>query len=224
MRRLSIKLGVAILIASYLLSFLLGYLIVSAQSYSLMEYLTSPAFVLVQGTFSACLLLLSLLTARAQGWRSGDFGFGISFGIIVLGAALGVGMFLIERLSYHLLQGYVGESQLQRALIEAAKSEEGLAVMLLVGAILAPLGEEVYFRGYMLTALAERFGERAGIALSSAYFAAAHLDARAFLPIFILGTILAYAYARTRSLSLVIVAHMVINSTTFLLSYLEVEV
>ncbi len=221
---LSIKLGVAILIASYSISFLLGYLLVPAQSYTLQEYLISPLFMLVQGAFSASMLLLTFLTARMQGWRSGDFGFGISFRIIASGAALGLGMFLVERASYHLLHSYIGESQLQRALVDAAQSEQGLVVMLLVGAILAPLSEEVYFRGYMFSALAKRVGERAGIALSSAYFAAAHLDARAFLPIFILGAILATAYAKTRSLTLVIIAHMVINSTTFLLSYMGVEI
>ncbi len=223
-RRLSIKLGFVILIIAYFMSFITGYLLQTPQNYTLTEYLTSPLFILVQGTFSISLLLLTLIIARRQDWHPADFGFGASSRIVAAGTALGLAMFLIERVSYHFLHDYIGESQLQRALMEAAKSEQGLAVMLLVGAILAPLSEEVYFRGYMLPALAGRFGERAGIVLSSAYFAAAHLDARAFFSIFILGVILAAAYARMRSLTLVIVAHTVINSTTFLLSYMGVEI
>lgn len=223
-RRLSIKLGLAILLIAYFMSFFTGYLVVTPQNYTLTEYLTSPLFILVQGTFSTSLLLLTFIIARWQGWHPADFGFEGSLRTVAYGAALGLAMFLIERVSYHFLHNYIGESQLQRALVEAAKSEQGLAVMLLVGAILAPLSEEVYFRGYMLSALAGRFGERAGIVLSSAYFAAAHLDARAFFPIFILGVILATAYARTRSLTLVITAHMVINSTTFLLSFMGMEI
>jgi membrane protease YdiL (CAAX protease family) len=224
-KKLSIKLGFIILIIAYSLSFLLGYLLMPYMpSQSLTDYLTSPLFILIQSTFSVSLLLLTFLIAGRQKWRARDFGFGAERRTVAYGAALGLGMFLIERVSYHFLHDYIGESQLQRALVEAAKSEQGLVVMLLVGAILAPLSEEVYFRGYMLSALAKRFGEKAGVVLSSAYFAVVHLDARAFFPIFVLGAILAFAYLRTRSLTLVITAHMVINSTTFLLSYIGMEI
>jgi membrane protease YdiL (CAAX protease family) len=222
--RLSVKLGVGILVIAYSLSFLAGYSAMPPTQVELEEYLTSTAFVIAQGTFSLTLLLLTLLAAHLQRWRMSEMGFKVERSILAKGAALGAGMFLLERVSYHYLSQYLGESQLQRALVEAAKSEQGLAVMLLVGALLAPVSEEVYFRGYMFTALAGRLGVRAGVVLSSGYFAAVHLDARAFLPIFVLGAILAAAYARTRSLTLVIVAHTVINSTTFLLSYLGVEV
>ncbi|NOZ58263.1 MAG: CPBP family intramembrane metalloprotease [Euryarchaeota archaeon] len=221
--KLSVKLGVGILVVAYSLSFLAGYLLAPPAEMELEEYLVSPLFLLVQGTFSLALLLLTLLAAHMQRWQMAAR-LRVEPSMVAAGAALGAGMFLFERVSYHYLSQYLGESQLQRALVEAARSQEGLAVMLLVGALLAPVSEEVYFRGYMFTALAGRLGAKAGVVLSSAYFAAVHLDARAFIPIFVLGAILAVAYAKTRSLTLVIVAHMVINSTTFLLSYLGVEV
>ncbi len=224
MQRLSVKVGFAILIISYLASFIISYLLIPAGSYTLEEYLISPAFIAVQGTFSVSMLLLTLLLSRIQGFKIREFGFDWGIRRIALGAALGFGMFLLERTGYHLLQDYIGESQLQRALIEAARSEQGLVVMLLVGAVLAPVSEEVYFRGYMLTAISDKLGVKAGILLSSAYFAAVHFDMKAFIPIFFLGTILAYVYARTSSIAIVIVAHTVINSTTFLLSYLGMEV
>ncbi|WP_456473673.1 CPBP family intramembrane glutamic endopeptidase [Candidatus Pyrohabitans sp.] len=224
-KKLSIKLGVLVLILAYSLSFFLGHLLLPyLPSRSLSDYLTSPVFLLTQSVFSLFLLFSTLLIAGKQGWRMGDFGFGVGRATVATGIVLGLAMFSVERISYRFLHDYIGESQLQRALVEAAKSEQGLAVMLLVGAVLAPISEELYFRGYMLSALAGKFGAKAGVTLSSLYFAAVHFDARAFLPIFILGVILAIAYAKTRSLTLVITAHMVINSTTFVLSYLGVEV
>jgi membrane protease YdiL (CAAX protease family) len=51
----------------------------------------------------------------------------------------------------------------------------GLVLHLLAGAVLAPIGEEIIFRGVALTAWARTFGERSGILRSALFFALAHV-------------------------------------------------
>ena len=69
----------------------------------------------------------------------------------------------------------------------------------IVGAVFAPLVEETFFRGFLFQGFRERHGWKAGMLLSSAIFAAAHLDPVALIPTFILGSVLAYLYHRSNS-------------------------
>lgn len=84
--------------------------------------------------------------------------------------------------------------------------------VLAVVVFLAPLGEEVFFRGYLLPALAEPWGRSGAVLLSSAAFAAIHGHAAALPAYFVYGVGLALAARRTGSLMVPIVAHSVVNS------------
>ena len=74
-----------------------------------------------------------------------------------------------------------------------------LAWVVAMVCVLVPVGEEVFFRGLLYGAL--RWWSPAGAAAVSAlYFAAVHQQVVHFLPIFLLGVILAVLYQRTGSL------------------------
>lgn len=76
----------------------------------------------------------------------------------------------------------------------------GFILTLLVGAVVAPLAEEVFFRGFMYGGLRARLGVPAAVLITSVFFAALHLDIQFFLPILILGIFLALLYEMTGSL------------------------
>jgi membrane protease YdiL (CAAX protease family) len=56
--------------------------------------------------------------------------------------------------------------------------------------------------------------------LSSAIFAAAHLDLASLIPTFVLGVILTYMYHRSNSLWPGIILHFLINGTSTLAVYI----
>ncbi len=79
--------------------------------------------------------------------------------------------------------------------------------------VVAPIGEELFFRGHVFRHLAAR-GERVVAYLfSSGVFAAAHGNNPSGLPIyFAYGLVLAWSFDRWRSLVVPIVAHAVVNA------------
>lgn len=86
----------------------------------------------------------------------------------------------------------------------------------LVTVVAAPLGEEVFFRGFLLPALAARWGFLLGTLASSALFAFSHVAPGLLLPAFASGILLAWVYRRTGSLWNCILAHGIQNTLAFL--------
>lgn len=93
----------------------------------------------------------------------------------------------------------------------------GLIVLLAVG--LAPVVEEVFFRGYAYAVLKHHVGGHA-IWLSGLLFAGVHMYVINFLPLFVLGMVLARLYERTGSLAVPIIAHATVNGMITILSVL----
>jgi len=87
----------------------------------------------------------------------------------------------------------------------------GILVAFLVAVVLAPLAEEVLFRGVLLSALSRRWGTAVAVFGSSAVFSAMHVSPIAVPPIFVLALVLGWLFVRTRSLTVCIVAHSVFN-------------
>ena len=88
--------------------------------------------------------------------------------------------------------------------------------------ILAPLSEELLFRGWIYTALRARFGFAAALWATAILFALAHWDpthlyALAILP---LGLVLGYLRERTGSVRATTLFHMIYNSSALALSFL----
>ena len=92
----------------------------------------------------------------------------------------------------------------------------------LVGAgLLAPVAEELFFRGLFYTALRQRLGIAAAATVSSLVFAIGHIDALGVVAAsFIMGIALALAYEYTRSLWVAIAIHAFNNCLATVLTYL----
>ena len=92
--------------------------------------------------------------------------------------------------------------------------------LFLVGAVIAPLVEEIFFRGFLFQGFRQKYGWLPALLLSSAIFAAAHLDPVAFIPTFVLGCVLAYVYHRSNSVWPGIIFHAAINSFSLCAVYI----
>ncbi len=96
----------------------------------------------------------------------------------------------------------------------------GLALALFLGAVVAPIAEEIFFRGYLYAGLRDRLGLGWGIVLSSAIFALVHLLPGVLPPIFLMGVLFAVLYEVTDSLWPCIALHGAINALAFVALYL----
>jgi uncharacterized protein len=94
-----------------------------------------------------------------------------------------------------------------------AAATSGQFVILAVGvALVAPVLEELFFRGVLLPALADRFGQAPGIVISSAVFALSHLEPIALPGLFAFGVIAALLVRRTGRLAPSILCHIAFNT------------
>lgn len=87
----------------------------------------------------------------------------------------------------------------------------------IAGAILAPLAEELFFRGILFRAYLDTKGPLVAYALSSLIFSLLHLNLQAAPALFVLGLLLAWLYRRTGSLTPAIIAHGFNNAIAFLI-------
>lgn len=129
---------------------------------------------------------------------------GIVGGLAILFVAGLVGLVLrrvgIEQTQARMFEGIRGIGQAQ------------LVAFWLTAAIVAPICEECFFRGYVFTALRGRYGRLAAYPASALLFAAIHFNLPALLPILVMALGLAFLYDRSGSVVPGIVAHGFNNS------------
>lgn len=86
-----------------------------------------------------------------------------------------------------------------------------LAMLSLFALVVAPIFEEFFFRGFAYPALKARLGTVRALVLVSGIFAASHMHAPSFVPLFALAVGLALAYELTGSLLTSITMHALFN-------------
>ena len=99
----------------------------------------------------------------------------------------------------------------QQIISEFPRSEMGVGLFVLVAVVMAPLFEEIVFRGFLFRGFANSWGWVWGALASSAVFGLAHLQLDVFLPLAALGFALAWAYRQTGSLWTCITMHGLFN-------------
>lgn len=90
----------------------------------------------------------------------------------------------------------------------------GVGLMAFSAAIVAPLAEEIIFRGYLYPVAKSFAGPWVGMLFTALVFAAGHGNIPLLLPLFLLGLLLALAYELTGSLWASISIHFFFNSAT----------
>ncbi|MBX5466749.1 MAG: CPBP family intramembrane metalloprotease [Firmicutes bacterium] len=93
-----------------------------------------------------------------------------------------------------------------------------LAVLVVAVVVLAPVAEELVFRGILLEGLRRRWGAGWGAVTASAVFAAAHFDPTLFLALWVTGLGLAALYLSRQSLVPSTIAHATFNGISVALA------
>jgi membrane protease YdiL (CAAX protease family) len=179
------------------------------------ELAQSAAVVLLE---LAYLLPVVLIFAwRGIHWRSLRFG-KFQWNTLGIGCGLLVGSYIIIILHNALLFLFGVDTQGEN-IVNLFAELDSPVWFFIVGAIFAPLVEEIFFRGFLFQGYRARYGWLRAMLLSAAIFAVAHLDLVVLIPTFILGCLLAYVYHRSNSIWPGILLHFFVNSFGLLGAY-----
>lgn len=173
-----------------------------------------------QFTFAAATVGLVLLWARSTKSRSEillqppstGVGRSIAMGLGV-GVALQIAVVLVVFVFSRLVPSF-DTSQISGAIernIADAPLVRKLALAF-TAAVLAPISEELFYRGMLLAAVKQRVGKVLGLLISSALFGLAHLNVFSFVLLFGVGVVLALLATRTESLLTSIACHVSFNT------------
>jgi membrane protease YdiL (CAAX protease family) len=154
--------------------------------------------------FLSSLIALAVAVAP-MGWRAPlALGFRPArFWMIVLGT---VGALLVS-----VVVSQLGEPEGVKQALDVARTPRLFVASLVVMALLAPLAEELVFRGLLYGWVAGRWGTTIAWFVSSILFAAAHVEPAHVLLVLPLGLWFGWLRQRTDSLWPSLVAHMVNN-------------
>jgi len=176
-------------------------------------------------------LLVGVMVHIVVAERGGGLG---DLGLRWKGAASAVGLglagFLAVQPLLHLVEmaqrRWISLLPLQAPLqgILTARTSATLPLAAFVAVIVAPVTEEMFFRGFVQPALQRWVGRVPGVLAGAAFFAAAHVDLYNLAPLFLLGMVLGFLYDRTRSLVAPVTLHVAHNGAAMLtiLAYRQV--
>jgi membrane protease YdiL (CAAX protease family) len=97
----------------------------------------------------------------------------------------------------------------------------GFALALLLAAVIGPISEEIFFRGFLFAGLRKAYPFWVAAWISALIFAAMHLVPGAIVSLSFMGFLLAWLRERTGSLWPSIVLHMINNAIYFSESFAE---
>lgn len=168
-------------------------------------------------------LLLLQFTARAQykpiGFKfnkiQGDrnWVFAALLGFVILVAAI----FLTSHLADRLFDTEGANNQVLKEILSSGNISQTACTF--VYCIVAPLLEEIIYRGFLLTSLAPSMKWPLAVILSSVIFSASHLSAENFTQLFIIGMVLGCSYCWSGDLRSSILLHSLYNALTLFMAY-----
>ena len=179
------------------------------------ELAQSSAVVLLE---LAYLLPVILIFAwRRIHWKSLRFG-KFEWNTLGIGCGLLIGSYIII-IVHNVLLFLLGVDTQGENIVKLFAELDSPVWFFIVGAIFAPLVEEIFFRGFLFQGFRERYGWITAMLLSAAIFAVAHLDLVVLIPTFVLGCLLAYVFHRSNSIWPGIILHFLVNSFGLLGAY-----
>lgn len=118
----------------------------------------------------------------------------------------------------------------QQAVVQLFMKEENVRFLIFTSffaSIAGPIIEELFFRGFMYNALKKKMPVLWAMVLSAAAFAVLHAHAVGFLPILVIGMLLAYLYEKTGTIVSSVTVHILHNMSmvgfVFLLKQLNIS-
>ena len=155
---------------------------------------------------------------RRISWKHLGFG-AFNINVVGIGCGLLLGGYSIILLHNWLLTIFGVDTQGDQ-IFQMFDQLESPVWLVVVGAIVAPIVEEIFFRGFLFQGFRQKYGWMPALFLSSAIFGAAHLDPVSLIPTFVLGCVLAVVYHRSNSVWPGILLHAAINSFSLCAVYM----
>ena len=185
--------------------------------------------IITLASFQGAAIVLVTLFLRQHGttWEEA-FGVGWDKGRAVLMGAGTVIVFLpaawaLQRCSADLLTRLTGTAPEQQLPVQTLRKATGWDERLLLGVatiLVAPVAEELLFRGILYPAIKQAGFPRLALWGTSLLFGAMHLNLVTFLPLFVLALALAGLYEWTNNLLAPISTHLLFNAVNFSVLYL----
>jgi membrane protease YdiL (CAAX protease family) len=186
------------------------------------------AFTIVQNTmFVAVSLYVACirfrLPASTLGFRADGLGRGLALGLLagaialplsIAGEAIAVRIFSLIEGAANAAARVAAEhadDPIQPILQALAGAPLPTAWIVFLLAVIVPIGEEVFFRGFVYSGLRERWGVAIAIFSSSLFFTLVHVQVVHGFPIFLLGVLFAWLFQSTGNLVPGIIAHGINN-------------
>ncbi len=181
-----------------------------------------PYWIIVQGVFFHLAAIFSVLVfLRSAGLALSDF-FGVKRGGVAREMGSGVVLylatlpvFLFTTLAYQAFLTAMGYKILMQDVVSvflAPQPPVFLALRLFFAAVVAPVAEEILFRGVLLPLLGRSIGACRAVLLSSLLFALLHFHIPSLVPLFVLALAFSFAYIHSRNIIVPIVMHILFNS------------
>ena len=191
---------------------------------------SSPATVLIavlsfEG--AACALICRFLREQRIGWTEA-FGFDIEWkralwlGALAAVVFLCVGL-LLQSVSVQVLERLHLQAK-EQTVVEVLQTSGSWPNRLVIGAaaiLLAPLAEEMLFRGILYPAIKQAGFPRLALWGTALAFGAVHVNLASFVPLTVLALLLTWLYEKTGNLLAPIVTHSLFNALNFVLLYVS---
>jgi len=156
-----------------------------------------------------------VLTLDELGLKRGRLGYNVGAGLLI-----GVGVLIISATIQGALQA-TGVRQTQLVDLQCVREFpfSGFLAVVLAGGLIAPMAEELYFRGYVFRSYLLMRGRLVAYLATSILFAVLHLNLPALLPILVMSLVFCWAYERTGSIVPSMVGHALNNTIAFCILY-----
>jgi membrane protease YdiL (CAAX protease family) len=181
--------------------------------------LVAFTLIVVEGSLAACVIAWVRMRhgagVRSLGLRIDDIGHDASLGVAAGLAGLALQFVLLPLVLFvaRQIQGHPVTTPQQIAF-----THPSTAVLLFTGfgvVILAPFAEELFFRGFLYQGVRRRLGVAWGAVISAAIFGLAHIYPLLWVPIGVLGYVLAKVFERRRSLLANMIGHGLFNAVGY---------
>lgn len=113
------------------------------------------------------------------------------------------------------------EPQLYEEMLRASGGNASFLMVFLIGTVLAPLSEELFYRGMIYPVFRKYIGSFWGRITAGILFGLVHMDLWRALPLAAGGIILCYIYEKTGSIFVSTLAHGIWNGTMSVVVYLS---
>ncbi len=172
---------------------------------------------------------MALLWLKIRGRLADAVSSATSAGLLTVAIGLGVGL-AGGMLTYAVNAGvglfFAPDAPVEQQIIQdALAGGQALVLALLVAIVIAPIAEEVLFRGVLFRSLRRRIGLWPAAVLSSVAFAGVHVEIvisqpLALVGLFVFGVILAWSLEKFEHLLVPILAHAVFNAISLSLVFI----